>query len=793
MNFLNSLLLGGTAALLAPLLIHLLNRTRLQTVEWGAMHLLEAAVKTNTRRLNWESLWLLLVRCAIPVLLALALARPVLKQFTAPGSTGGSALVLLLDNSLSMDAANDQGTLFQHAKLSLAQIAEHSVAPEFSLWSSGASPTDQLPNTTLSRSRIQAALEGIEGGAGSNASIAALGNAIRQAKTMANPYRQVVLASDFQASQWRNVSASELNAIHSALHSANAVLPPSTAASVNPSIRTPDADSGVQLFLLPLLTPAAIDNLSIEWTDREPHARKNETYRISVAVKNHALQASPKSRVVLTVDGQDLASRNIELGAGDSEQMEFACQFADLGWHGLAVHIEDTSSVQGDDWAYAAVHVTAAKRIIIVDDLAKSGEFAGASRYLQLALAPFNDHNADHNPFEVEVLPSASLDSQQLSNCDAVIVAHVAQWRPQFLEALRPFVQAGGGLLVFAHNGSQLAEIVPPTGTNVSLLPMRFGEMQAASRDAPGRIGAGVMLDHELSYFRDRISGLSEFEFTHWRQLESANDDNSSEDRSSDETAAETTPTVLLTLTGGAAWLVSRDVGRGRVLQCASSCDMDTSSMPLKPAFVPLMVVLADLLTQQASSRSQLVAGQAIELRLAETDSANSQDYADPISIMRHSGGLDSTRNFETTLHAGRAVFEQTDIAGLYEVRSAGTRAKAGTIQPQLFSVSANPAESELESLSSQELASLAQQMGATLVESPQAFFQLEKLKRDGRELWRWFLLGVLGLLFLELGLLRRISVRDAHGPLRNSQAETRLGRPLNEPSRNPPKIGVGA
>ena len=81
MTFLNAILLAGAAAFLIPLIIHLLNRRRVQRVAWGAMNLLREALRQRKRNLKIEQLLLLLTRIAIPIVLALCLARPVLTWF----------------------------------------------------------------------------------------------------------------------------------------------------------------------------------------------------------------------------------------------------------------------------------------------------------------------------------------------------------------------------------------------------------------------------------------------------------------------------------------------------------------------------------------------------------------------------------------------------------------------------------------------------------------------------------------------------------------------------------------
>ncbi|HSI65515.1 MAG TPA: BatA domain-containing protein [Candidatus Saccharimonadia bacterium] len=77
MWFLNTILLAGAAAFLIPLIIHLLNKRRVTTVAWGAMHLLHEALRQKKRNVKVEQLLLLIARISIPILLALCLARPV--------------------------------------------------------------------------------------------------------------------------------------------------------------------------------------------------------------------------------------------------------------------------------------------------------------------------------------------------------------------------------------------------------------------------------------------------------------------------------------------------------------------------------------------------------------------------------------------------------------------------------------------------------------------------------------------------------------------------------------------
>ncbi|MFM7926845.1 MAG: BatA domain-containing protein [Pirellula sp.] len=84
MTFLNALLAFGATAFSVPLIIHLLNRSKYLTIDWGAMQFLDSSVKVNSRRIQWKQLLLLLIRCLIPVLLALAMARPLFSRGRIP-------------------------------------------------------------------------------------------------------------------------------------------------------------------------------------------------------------------------------------------------------------------------------------------------------------------------------------------------------------------------------------------------------------------------------------------------------------------------------------------------------------------------------------------------------------------------------------------------------------------------------------------------------------------------------------------------------------------------------------
>src|SRR4051812_48313843 len=97
--------LAGAGLVSIPIIIHLLNRRRFKTVNWAAMEFLLRAMRKNRRRLRFEQWILLATRCAVLLLLGLALARPV--GCTNSGVAGAAGQrsglhVIVIDNSYSM-------------------------------------------------------------------------------------------------------------------------------------------------------------------------------------------------------------------------------------------------------------------------------------------------------------------------------------------------------------------------------------------------------------------------------------------------------------------------------------------------------------------------------------------------------------------------------------------------------------------------------------------------------------------------------------------------------------------
>lgn len=138
MSFLAPLFLIGTLAIAGPILFHLIRRTTKERTLFSSLMFLSPTPPRLTRRSRIEHWLLLLVRCAILGLMAMAFARPFLKHPPASldADTKRKRVVLLVDTSASMR----RGGLWEEARREAEAVARE------------AAPGDEVALLTFARS-----------------------------------------------------------------------------------------------------------------------------------------------------------------------------------------------------------------------------------------------------------------------------------------------------------------------------------------------------------------------------------------------------------------------------------------------------------------------------------------------------------------------------------------------------------------------------------------------------------------------------------------------------------------
>ena len=113
MGFVQASMLAALAAVVLPIIAHLIFRRRSRPVDLGTLRFLKVAVRRDTRRRRLKRWLLLAMRVGCVVLLVLLFARPFQAQTLGGGDSG--LTVVLIDKSASMDRKRDGERLVDRA------------------------------------------------------------------------------------------------------------------------------------------------------------------------------------------------------------------------------------------------------------------------------------------------------------------------------------------------------------------------------------------------------------------------------------------------------------------------------------------------------------------------------------------------------------------------------------------------------------------------------------------------------------------------------------------------------
>src|SRR4029077_18195323 len=123
MTFLQPLLLFGLPLISLPILIHLINQRRYQTVQWGAMMFLLAANRMSRGYAKLRQMLILLFRMLAIAGLIFAVSRPLAGGWLGR-ATGGrpDTTIILIDRSPSMQQQGP-GTIISKLEAGRQQLA----------------------------------------------------------------------------------------------------------------------------------------------------------------------------------------------------------------------------------------------------------------------------------------------------------------------------------------------------------------------------------------------------------------------------------------------------------------------------------------------------------------------------------------------------------------------------------------------------------------------------------------------------------------------------------------------
>ncbi len=198
------LLWGAVAAV--PIVLHLLNRRRRQTIAWPAMQFLREAIQRRSRNVQlWQ--WLLLLARVVAVLLiAAALANPILRQAAPVAPRPPHTHVLVLDTSYSMQATGVSGaSRFQTAVEAAIRYCQ-STAPgdRFLVVAMQTEPFAIVSRPSANVAAVRAEISGLQSGFASASLPATLSLVKRLTSSTEIETLHVAFFTDAQRQTWQS-------------------------------------------------------------------------------------------------------------------------------------------------------------------------------------------------------------------------------------------------------------------------------------------------------------------------------------------------------------------------------------------------------------------------------------------------------------------------------------------------------------------------------------------------------------------------------------------------------------
>ncbi len=444
------MLLHGLWAALLPLVIHLLNRRRTVTVAFSNVGLLQTLQHDRMRRIKVKQLLLLILRTLLIALLVLAFARPTLSGGSAQVGDAGTAAVILLDRSLSMQYRTAEGMAFQRALRRVqALLALFDERDEVRLaWvDEGVEEVD-----VVSPARLRLHLNGLQPGFGSTDFEPGVKLALAHLTESQMPNRELYCVTDGAANGWASL--------------------PDTLADLD----------GISVYII-AERPARVANIGIGQIEaRAPQVGQSST--LSVELINYGATHRGGVPVQIFLDDRRVAQHVAHVPAGGRRKLHAPVVPETGGDVALRVEIGE-DDLEADNARVTVLHIPEQVRVLLVADAPDE------AYYLAEAL--------DAVSTETEQVKPDRIADQALDGVDVVFLCDVARLSEGAIAALQDRVLRGMGLAIFLGDRVDIRhynERLLPALCPATLLGAR------GSRDGAYRALQAALPDHPM------LSGL---------------------------------------------------------------------------------------------------------------------------------------------------------------------------------------------------------------------------------------------------------------------------------------------
>jgi hypothetical protein len=450
----------------------------------------------------------------------------------------------------------------------------------------------------------------------------------------------------------------------------------------------------------------------------------NVPVRLNVRVQNFGKGEANDVNVSIAVDGEPPMDQTTiaSIPPGESRSVSLFARMKADGFHTVTAKI-DGDHLPADDWRTVALRAVKEVKVLLIDGDPGREARESETFFLRNALRPVPRAQWDDYFVKLTVKTPTELEGTRFEDFDAVMSANVTDFSTSALGQLVNYVKGGGGLVMF------LGDNINVNFYNEQLLK-RYGLLPAALGQARGDAKAQEQwfsladkgYDHSIvSIWKDPNAGsLSSVRF--FRAF----------DLVEDASAKKEDARIVLRFADQRPAMIEKDFGQGRVVLFASTADTDWNDLGARAGtFVPLMLRTLGHLVARQDEHLTIMAGQEFS-------------HTPPVEFLNKDAIISKPpRHFSSQtkdeVHEAKRVelvngapflqFAGTDFAGAYEIKVEGST-------PIRFAVQAEPSESNLDSLNDRQYGLLGE-VGHVVKWSPGAALEetLEK-GRVGSEFW---------------------------------------------------------
>lgn len=657
-------MLGWLAAAGIPLALHLLHRRRQQEIPWAAMELLLQAIRQNSRTVHIEQWLLLLLRTCALILLAVALARPILR-----GSAGTEAVlslppklwVIVLDASYSMNYTPQRQSSWELAQQRAAELVRQAGPGDaFTLIELASPSTAVIAQPAFESARVLEEIQRLkctDGGGDLPSCLELIRQTLADARQSAPQQQdvQIVFFTDLGRDSWQTATAGNHRRLLQEL-------------------------AGEHALRIESLAPQSPSNVAVTGFDTDTLlVLKGRSLKVSATIQNFGTRALQRLPVQFQSEGRTLHTEFVDCPAGASRTVTADMQPPQSRYWTAGVAIP-SDHLAIDNRRDLIVSVRPQVRVVTIE------ETPGAAKLVNLSLAPQSD--SPTAPIVVESWLASELMSRSLADIDAVILVDVADLNAGIVANLRNFVDTGGAVLALAGPRAQTSSWNRSVDSFGELVGFDLVEPSASSDWHVDPLGYASPIARPFANFQD-AGLLTTPIFRYWKIAPRA--------------AANLQ--IDLGFTSGEPWLVRRALGSGWAAallsapqsgtQTGSPPDHTWNAMATWPSFVPIMQKIIETIIGGAEQEMNVNVGEPLvgaidrqtrpaELTIHRPDNSTSRLTIPPAT--------------ETNRQSW--IYAATDLAGVYRaVVNDGSDDEAGTESGRPYAVNIVPSQSDLQSV----------------------------------------------------------------------------------------------